>query len=152
MALMQYGPYDLRSGRVSGNVTAVTLDSSSNYVSGGIVCGVAVTFDSLTGFPNDLIPCASAGASAIGIAISAPAADTNQEITYQVRGIARCLAGGVINPGDAVYVTDTSGRVGTAPGSATNYLLGVAVGPATVQAGDYMAVELNINAGKTTTP
>lgn len=131
--------------QVSSSVTAITLDSKGNYTSGGIQFGTAVKLDT-TGKLGDVI-IASTGNEPFGICITDPAAGPSASCRVQTLGVTKCRAGAAISLGDKVYVTDASGRVGTAPaaGVSQSFIVGTALEPA-AQAEDLISVRLLIGA------
>lgn len=132
--------------QASSSVTAITLDSSGNYSSGGIQYGTCVKLDT-SGKLGDVVIANAAGNHAFGIAITDPAAGPSQAVRVQRLGIAKCRAGAAVSLGDLVYVTDSSGRVGTAPaaGASDSWIVGVAL-EAAAQAEDLISVALAVDA------
>lgn len=130
----------------SASVTAITYDANGNYSSGGIQFGTCVKLDT-TGKMLDVVACSAAGDHAFGIALEDPAAGPSEAVQVQRLGVAKVRAGGAIALGDLVYVTDTSGRVGTAPapGVSQKYIVGVAL-EAAAQAEDLISVALAVDA------
>lgn len=131
--------------QASSSVTAITLDSKGNYSSGGIQYGTCVKLDT-SGKLGDVVV-ASTGNHAFGVAITDPAAGPSASVRVQRLGVAKCRAGGAVSLGDLVYVTDSSGRVGTAPaaGASDSWIVGTAMEAAT-QAEDLISVALSVDA------
>jgi hypothetical protein len=156
MALIQRDSTDTLPMRASANVSALSYTTTNGvptYSSGGIPFGTCVVGDTGTGFPIDVKAANAVGqVGVIGIATDYPAVGPGTACNIQMRGVAKVLVGGVVNPFDYVYVGDTSGRVTTQPGVGNYAIVGQAVGPVTVQAGDYMAVNLMIVPGKAVLP
>lgn len=149
MALTNHGNNDILPMRASANVTALTYTGNPPvYSSGGLVFGTCVVIDTGTGNPVDVKPVSGANqVGVIGIATDYPAVGPGYGCAIQTRGVAKCLAGGVINPGDYV-TTDSSARVVTQGGGGNFYIVGQSVGVTTVEAGDYVSILLNITPGK----
>jgi hypothetical protein len=123
-------------------VTAITLDSSGNWSSGGIQYGLCVK-QNTSGSPLDVV-IASTNDHILGIACEDPAAGPSQPVEVQHLGVAKVLAGAALSLGDLVSC-DSTGRVVTAAaaGATDKWLVGLALEAATA-AGDLISVQLGI--------
>jgi len=134
----------------SSNVSPLTYTTSNEvlqYSSGGLPYGTACVQDTATANPFDVTAPAAAGAKAVGIVQDYPAVGPGQAVRVRVAGICKARAAGAIAYGDTLYVADTTGRVGTAPAAASNFVVGRAL-EAAVAVDDLITIEVRVSDGK----
>jgi hypothetical protein len=65
----------------------------------------------------------------------------------RVSGVSKARVGAAVAIGDTLYVIDTTGRVGTAPAAASNFVVGRAL-EAAAAIDEIIAIEVRISDGK----
>lgn len=152
MAFEVQGATTNRPYITSSNVTGVTYSADAfgnlTYASGGIRQYAVVQLDTATGNTLDIkVASTAAGLLPIGVLQDYPALGPGAPANVQVNGISKVRASGAVSVGDLVYVSDTAGRVGTAPaaGVSQSYIVGRALTAAT-QTDDILSVELLLGA------
>lgn len=152
MAFEVQGASTNRTYITSTNVTSVTYTADQygnlTYSSGGIRQFQVVALDAATGNALDIkVASTAAGLLPVGVLQDYPALGPGVPANVQVNGQSKVRAAAAVSVGDLVYVSDTSGRVGTAPaaGVSQSYIVGRALTAAT-QADDILTVELLIGA------
>ncbi|HET8909714.1 MAG TPA: capsid cement protein, partial [Ktedonobacterales bacterium] len=138
MAWEVQGASSNRTYTTSTNVTTVTYSADQygvlTYSSGGIRQYEVVVLDTATGKPGDIkVASTAAGTLPLGVLQDFPALGPNTAANVQVSGVSKVRAASAITVGDLVYVSDTAGRVGTAPaaGVSQSYIVGRALTAAT---------------------
>lgn len=135
----------------SSNVSSLTYTVGSNrvltYSSGGLPQYTVCVIDTVSGGINDVTAPAAIGAKAIGIVQDYPAVGPLDPVRVRVSGVSKARAAAAIAIGDTVYIADTTGRVGTAPAAASNFVVGRAL-EAAVAIDDIIAIEVRISDGK----
>lgn len=137
--------------QASTNVSAVTWTGTPPvYSSGGINQYAVVVLDtSDTTFEAVTLPAGSA-AKAFGVSLSSPVGP-GESVEVMTDGIAKCRAASAISKGDTVMVADTNGQIATATAATANFVVGIALEPATA-AGQIITVLLDPSMGKVTMP
>ena len=139
----------------SSNVTALTYTVGSNrvltYSSGGLPQYTVCVIDTSSGGINDVTSPAAAGAKALGIVQDYPAVGPLDSVRVRTAGVSKVRTAAAVAIGDTLYVADTTGRVGTAPAAASNFVIGRAL-EAAGAADEYIAAEIRISDGKVALP
>lgn len=149
MAWQEKFPGSDLSAMASSNVTAVVYNADQfgnlTYASGGIPQFSAVTVDTGTANPMDVILASSTAVIPVGIAQDWPAVGPGQPVRVQVLGQSKAVAAAAITVGQFVSVANASGQLGpaAAAGTSNSYIVGRAE-TAAAELGDLFTVTLMI--------